>query len=99
MTELKIKQKDIHHDIVGDIGDFPKYTTQLMNLANQNAQGTRPKVVGKVSSLIRECHSKRYEDWVKWYVKRLPTAIDDATDRIYEMIFNLKIAMVKSIRA
>ncbi len=29
--------------------EFPKYTTQLMNLANLNAQGTRPKVVGQLS--------------------------------------------------
>ena len=31
---------------------FPKYTTQLMNLANQTAQGTRPKVVGQMSELF-----------------------------------------------
>ncbi|NLX77152.1 MAG: MjaI family restriction endonuclease [Clostridiaceae bacterium] len=30
---------------------FPKYTSQLINWANQNAQGTRPAVVGQ----IRNC--------------------------------------------
>ena len=25
--------------------EFPKYTSQLINWANQNAQGTRPKIV------------------------------------------------------
>ena len=34
--------------------EFPKYTTQLMNLANQNAQGTRPKVVGTLSEIFQE---------------------------------------------
>lgn len=32
---------------------FPKYTTMLINQINQTAQGTRPKVVGQMSELIR----------------------------------------------
>ena len=28
--------------------EFPKYTSQLINWANQNAQGTRPRVVGQL---------------------------------------------------
>ncbi len=39
--------------------EFPKYTTQLMNLANQNSQGTRPKVVGQMSDLIQEFDGKK----------------------------------------
>lgn len=31
---------------------FPKYTSQLINWANQNAQGTRPRVVGQMSELF-----------------------------------------------
>jgi len=34
--------------------DFPKYTSQLINWANQNAQGTRPKIVGQMSELFPE---------------------------------------------
>ena len=34
--------------------DFPKYTSQLINWANQNAQGTRPAVVGQMSELFPE---------------------------------------------
>ena len=34
--------------------EFPKYTSQLMNWANQNAQGTRPVVVGQMSELFPE---------------------------------------------
>ena len=33
---------------------FPKYTSQLINWANQNAQGTRPRVVGQLSELFPE---------------------------------------------
>ena len=51
--------------------EFPKYVTQVINLVNSNAGGTRPKVVGQMSELIKEfgyvrnneariqCHHKR----------------------------------------
>jgi hypothetical protein len=48
--------------------EFPKYTTQLINLANQNAQGTRPKVVGQLSELIQHCTGKKLEEWEHWYL-------------------------------
>ncbi len=64
-----------------------------MNLANQNAQGTRPKVVGQLSDLIQECPKKTYKEWVNWYNQKTPTAIDDATEKVYEMIQNLNNAI------
>ena len=51
---------------------FPKYTSQLINWANQNAQGTRPKVVGQMSELFPEFVSKTehvaIEYWKRFYV-------------------------------
>ncbi len=64
-----------------------------MNLANQNAQGTRPKVVGQMSELIEECPKGTYEEWVKWYSERMPKAVDEATEKVYEMVQNLASAM------
>ena len=64
-----------------------------MNLANQNAQGTRPKVVGQMSDLIQEFGGKKYYDWVKWYQRKMPYGVDDATEKIYEMIQKLKAAI------
>ena len=49
--KLKIKNAELVSDIVGEVNKFSKYTTQLINLANQNAQGTRPIVVGQMSDL------------------------------------------------
>lgn len=40
ITKEKIKEANETKDT-----DFPKYTSQLINLANQNSQGTRPKTV------------------------------------------------------
>ena len=41
---------------------FPKYTSQLINWANQNAQGTRPRVVGQLSELFPEYDKALYLD-------------------------------------
>jgi hypothetical protein len=91
--ELIIKNARITQDLVGKATEFPKYTTQIMNLANQNAQGTRPKVVGQMSELIEECPKGTYQQWAKWYSERMPEAVDDATEKVYEMIRNLASAI------
>lgn len=62
---IKIRNEDLIRELVGEVKDFPRYATQLMNLANQNAQGTRPRVVGQLTALIQECPKKTYEGWKK----------------------------------
>ena len=93
IMKLILKNSQITQDAVGKIIDFPKYTTQLMNLANQNAQGTRPKVVGQMSDLIQEFPKETYDDWVEWYSEKQPTAIDEATEKVYDMTKNLASAI------
>ena len=83
MHIIKIGNKELIRDLVGTVDDFPRYTTQLMNLANQNAQGTRPRVVGQLTELIRECPENTYEGWKKWYLGQHPHAIENATERIH----------------
>lgn len=87
--QLKLKNDRITQDLVGEAFEFPKYTTQIMNLANQNAQGTRQKVVGQMSDLIEQCPKGTYEEWVKWYSEKMPQAVDDATEKVYGMVQNL----------
>ena len=77
--------------------DFPKYTSQLINWANQNAQGTRPKVVGQLSDLFPEYESEddnvSMYGWRKWYLERYPDAIETATEKIFAQVENLKNAI------
>lgn len=76
---------------------FPKYTSQLINWANQNAQGTRPAVVGQMSELFPEFMASDAEmtidGWQEWYMKRYPDAFDKATDKIYAQVENLRKAI------
>jgi len=90
---IKINNQELIKELIGEIKDFPKYTTQIINLANQNAQGTRPRVVGQLSELIQECPEKTYEGWKRWYLGKYPDAIKNATQRINEMIANFKEAI------
>jgi len=76
---------------------FPKYTSQLINWANQNAQGTRPVVVGQMSDLFPEFMESgdeiTIENWRKWYTERYPDAFERATDKIYAQVQNLRDAI------
>ena len=89
---MRIKNDELKA-LIGGIVEFPKYTTQIMNLANQNAQGTRPKVVGQMSDLIQEFPGKTYDECVTWYLKRMSDAIEQASKRVSKMVGNLKAAI------
>lgn len=97
MPTIKISNDEISQ--INNTGgqDFPKYTTQLMNLANQNAQGTRPRVVGQLSELFPEylnsTETPSVEGWREWYIKRYPDAIETATKKIVEQVMHLKAAL------
>lgn len=92
----------IKNDEIQDLNNsespsFPKYTSQLINWANQNAQGTRPKVVGQLSDLFpqyqNETETVSITDWQDWYIEHYPNAIENATNKIYEQVENLKTAI------
>ena len=91
--KLKIKNDQLFEIVAGGIAEFPKYTTQIINLANQNAQGTRPKVVGQMSDLIQEFTGKTIDGWEEWYQEKHPNAIEDATEKIFDMVEKFKTAI------
>ena len=90
---IKIKNEELVQELIGEVKHFPKYTTQLINIASQNAQGTRPRVVGQMSELIKECPKRTYEGWKEWYLSKYPDAVDNAVERINEMMGKLKEAI------
>ena len=82
----KISFDALREYLKAPICDFPKYSTQLLNVANQNAQATRPKVVGQLSELIQQFPGNTLGEWEEWYLKQYPESIDIATEKIEEMI-------------
>ncbi len=94
-SRIKIKNSEIQELLGSEPVEFPKYSTQIINLANQNAQGTRPAVVGQMSELIQEFTGKSITEWEEWYLKRHPDAIDKATTKISEMVENFRSVIEK----
>jgi hypothetical protein len=39
-------------------------------------------MVGQMSELIQECPHKTFEGWKKWYLKKHPNSIENATEKI-----------------
>ena len=79
---LKILYKDIEAIIAGEREKLPKYFSQIINLLNQNAQATRPKVVGQLFDLVQKCPYGTFECWRTWYLTKYLDAINLATDKI-----------------
>lgn len=94
---FSIKNEDVEAFNETDGFLFPKYTSQLINWANQNAQGTRPPVVGQMSELFPEFIANSadvtIDNWRKWYTERNPDAFEKATDKIYAQVQNLRNAI------
>ncbi len=64
-------------------------------MANQNAQGTRPKIVGQMSELIKHFSGKTLAEWERWYIEQKPNTIRTATERVLQMVKNLRSAIDK----
>ena len=92
-----IKDEDIQRLNDAESPSFPKYTSQLINWANQNAQGTRPVVVGQMSELFPEFMDSGAEmtidGWREWYTEKYPDAFEKATDKIFAQVQNLRDAI------
>ena len=68
--QVKIYSKEIKELLGITSFEFPKYSTQILNLANQNAHGTRPSVVGQMSELVQEFSWQSIKEWEEWYLKK-----------------------------
>jgi len=95
MKSIKLSTKEILTLLDAEIPEFPKYSTQILNLANQNSGGTRPKVVGQMSELIQQFKGSKLKEWEKWYLQKNPEAITSAANKIFDMVLNFKDVMSK----
>ena len=93
---IRLSEEERERLVAGIDPEFPKYTTQIMNTANQNSQGTRPRVVGQLSDIIEE-YRERYpeggfEEWQKFYFEEYggEARIEEATEKVYEMVVKMR---------
>jgi hypothetical protein len=99
--KIKITEEERAALVTGDTPDFPKYTTQILNIAINNSQAQRPHTVGSMNDLIEEFNEKNpdgeYEDWVEFYMEKHngEERLEGATEKTTKMVENLKQAMEK----
>lgn len=88
--KVKLSIEEIRQLLDIETPEFPKYVRPLLNLANRYSQGTRPRVVGQMSELIQQFTGKSLTKWEKWYLKQKPEAIRSATEKILQMLKDLR---------
>jgi hypothetical protein len=93
---IRLSEEEREELVANIDSEFPKYTTQIMNTANQNSQGTRPATVGQLNEIIeeyKETHPEGdYEDWVNFYFENYDgdDNIEEATDKVFEMVVKMR---------
>lgn len=90
MKKIKISNPEVERLSNASKFEFPKYATQIINLINGNAQGTRACVVGQMSDLIQEFDGNTLEGWIEWYTQKEPDAVKNATEKIYDMYLKMQ---------
>ena len=88
-----IKRKDREDLLNIKSKDFDKYVSQLINLANQISQATRPNNIGNISEMFKEFKRKnkngKLDDWEKYYRSKQKDSIEVATKKISNYINKL----------
>lgn len=91
--ELRISNAEIRELLSAPSPEFPKYTTQLINLASGNAGATRPRVVGQMTELVPRSGKRHLLEWEEWYRQSHPDTMKQATERILAMLEKVKKAL------
>lgn len=87
---IEIKElfsKSLHKDL-----GLPTGLSSLINSANFYSGATRPKKIGSMNELFTEFKSSRspkgvtLENWTKWYNRKHPESVDQATSEICEKL-------------
>ena len=88
-----IKRNDMEELLNIKSKDFDKYVPQLINLANQISQATRPNNIGNISEMFKEFKRKnkngKLDDWEKYYRSKQKDSIEVATKKISNYINKL----------
>lgn len=93
--KVKISIEEIRRYLDIETPEFPKYAAPLINLANRFSQGTRPRVVGQMTELIKDFSGKTLAEWEQWCLEQKREEITTATEKILKMLNNFKKAIDK----
>ena len=96
MASSKIKLDDVSSANGTQKVSLPKYSSQVINLANGYAKATRPDNVGQVSEDIKRFRDDdtlsgySNQDWINWHQNHYPNGIQKATDEAWAMFVKMR---------
>lgn len=76
--KIMLSSAEVRELLDAPLPELPTYVSPILNLANRFASGTRPKVVGQMSELIKQFDGRTLDDWAAWYQERYPDAVSEA---------------------
>ena len=91
--KIKLTPKTLQTWVMGDCPSYAKYVSPFINMANRYSQATRPKRVGQLTELIRECRPNDCDAWRAWYLHRKPDSIDSAVGMVVAKLELIKEAL------
>lgn len=71
----------------------PKYTSYILNEIVRNSKANYPNIVGQMTELTKQNKDKTQKEWEEWYLENYPDAIDNSTEKAYEMLLKHKEAI------
>ena len=90
---IKLTPKTLQTRVMGARPSYNKYVSPLINMANRYSQATRPRHVGQLTELIRECNPDNCDEWRAWYLDRNPDSIDSAVGMVVAKLELIKEAL------
>lgn len=84
--KLTLSSAEVRELLDAPTPKLPTYVSPILNLANRFASGTRPKVVGQMSELIKQFDGRTLDEWAEWYQRRHPDAIAQAVRLIRDRL-------------
>ncbi len=96
MANSKVKLDDVSSANGTRKISLPKYSSQVINLANGYAKATKPANVGQVSEDIKKFRDDdslsgyTNQDWINWHKKQYPDGIQKATDAAWAMFEKMR---------
>lgn len=93
---LKLTAKNYRGVSQRSIREWPKYSTQLLNIANQNCKGTDIKLIGSMKELWLEMRGQgirgTLSNWKKFYLsKKGKKVLKQSSEKVYDMLKKMKI--------
>ena len=94
---IKLTNKDFQPVVLRDRYEFPLYAKPILNIATQNSQATRVKIVGSMkeqfTDFLKQSGEKGVKDWENFYNDHCDglNKIEQSANKVWEMLSKMPV--------